>query len=299
MLTVDNAIIMAAGTSSRFAPLSYEKHKAMIDVKGEVLIEREIKQLIDAGVPKICIVTGYKAEQFDYLCDKFGVTLIHNPDYLSRNNNASIWAVKDILHNSYVCSADNYFSKNPFEREVEDSYYAAVYAQGHTEEWCMEEDAQGYIRSVSIGGENAWYMLGHTFWSAEFSKKFLEILEAEYHLPQTADKLWEKIFMEHLDVLKMRIRKYDSDTIFEFDTLDELREFDETYRSDTRSALIKKAAAELGISEAEIVQIRSYKQGNNAAAGFTFLCNSQYYQYSYSSGILEQIQNQRGEINHG
>lgn len=288
MIQVDNAIIMAAGTSSRFAPLSYERHKAMIDVKGEILIEREISQLIDAGVPKVYVVTGYKAEQFDYLRDKFGVILIHNPEYLSRNNNSSIWAARDVLRNSYVCSADNFFSANPFEREVDDSYYAAVYARGRTEEWCMQEDSEGYISSVSIGGENAWYMLGHTFWSAEFSRAFLEILEAEYRLPQTADKLWEKIYIEHLDVLKMRMRKYDPGTIFEFDTLDELREFDETYRDDTRSALIKKAAAKLGVPESKIVEIKSYKQGNNAAAGFAFQCDSQHYQYSYGSGILEK-----------
>ena len=38
-MKVDNAIIMAAGTSSRFAPISYERHKALIEVKGEILIE--------------------------------------------------------------------------------------------------------------------------------------------------------------------------------------------------------------------------------------------------------------------
>ena len=35
-MKVDNAIIMAAGTANRFAPLSYEIHKALIEVKGEV-----------------------------------------------------------------------------------------------------------------------------------------------------------------------------------------------------------------------------------------------------------------------
>ena len=45
---VENAIIMAAGLSSRFAPLSYEKPKALITVKGEVLIERQIRQLKEA-----------------------------------------------------------------------------------------------------------------------------------------------------------------------------------------------------------------------------------------------------------
>ncbi|MBQ1982979.1 MAG: NTP transferase domain-containing protein, partial [Clostridia bacterium] len=51
MYQVDNAVIMAAGTASRFAPLSYERPKALISVKGEVLIERQIRQLKEAGVP--------------------------------------------------------------------------------------------------------------------------------------------------------------------------------------------------------------------------------------------------------
>ena len=79
-MKVENAIIMAAGTSSRFAPLSFERHKAMTVVKGEELIERQIEQLKAAGIPEIYIVTGYKAEQFDYLVSKYEVKLIHNPD---------------------------------------------------------------------------------------------------------------------------------------------------------------------------------------------------------------------------
>ena len=71
--TVDNAIILAAGTSSRFAPLSYERPKALITVKGEILIERQIRQLQQAGVPEIFVVTGYRSEQLVYVADKFGV----------------------------------------------------------------------------------------------------------------------------------------------------------------------------------------------------------------------------------
>lgn len=57
---VDNAIIMAAGLSSRFVPLSYEMPKALVNVKGEKLIERQIKQLQEAGIQEIIIITGYK-----------------------------------------------------------------------------------------------------------------------------------------------------------------------------------------------------------------------------------------------
>ncbi len=42
---VDNAIIMAAGFASRCAPLSYERPKGLFKVRGEVLIERQIRQL--------------------------------------------------------------------------------------------------------------------------------------------------------------------------------------------------------------------------------------------------------------
>lgn len=288
MHVVDNAVIMAAGTASRFAPLSYERPKALITVKGEVLIERQIRQLKEAGISEIYIVTGYKAEMFAYLEEKEGVHLVHNPDFLTRNNNASIYAVKDILKNTYICSADNYFSKNPFESVVSDCYYAAVYADGPTKEWCMESDEDGIINAVTIGGVNAWFMLGHTFWDEKFSREFLDILVAEYDCPETADLLWESIYMKHLDRLKMKIRKYETDVIFEFDTLDELREFDTEYVTNTHSEILEDVAKQLGCKEEDIVAVTAYKDETNEAAGFTFFCCGAEYVYAYRDKALRR-----------
>lgn len=288
MHIVDNAVIMAAGTASRFAPLSYEKPKALISVKGEVLIERQIRQLKEAGISDIYIVVGYKAEMFYYLEEKLGVHIVNNPDFLKRNNNASIYAVKDILKNTYICSADNYFSENPFEATVSDCYYAAVYADGPTKEWCMDCDENGVIRHVQIGGENAWYMLGHTFWDEAFSRKFVEILEAEYNLPETADLLWESIYINHIDELKMKIRKYSDDVVFEFDTLDELRAFDTSYITDTRSEILKAVADKLNCSEKDITEVTAYKDDTNEAAGFNFLYGNEQYTYSYKEKTLRR-----------
>ena len=288
MYKVDNAVIMAAGTSSRFAPLSYEKPKALIEVKGEVLIERQIRQLQEAGISEIYIVVGYKSELFSYLEEKLGVHIIKNPDFNTRNNNASIYAVKDILSNTYICSADNYFSENPFEAQVNDCYYSAVYADGYTKEWCMEYAEDNTITNVSIGGKNSWFMLGHTFWNKTFSRKFVEILEAEYYLPETANLLWESIYINHIDELNMKIRKYSDDIIFEFDTLDELREFDKTYINDTRSEILKSIAAEFSCKESDITEVNAYKDNNNEAAGFTFKMGENTYSYSYSDMIVRR-----------
>ena len=288
-MLVDNAVIMAAGTSSRFAPLSYEKPKALIDVNGEVLIERQIRQLREAGIKDIYIVTGYLAEQFKYLINKLDVKFIYNEDYLIRNNNASIWAARHIIKNTYICSADNYFSINPFEKYVDNSYYAALYSNDTTNEWCIKEDDYGNICSVSVGGSNAWYMLGHTFWSEEFSRTFLNILEAEYCLPETADKLWEEIFINHLDILKMKVKRYKHSDIYEFDTLDELRNFDMSYRDNSRSKIIQSIANSLHVSESDVIKIMAVKGEDASAIGFEFTVNDKRYVYSYSDRQFKRL----------
>ena len=286
-MRVDNAIIMAAGTASRFAPISYEKPKALITVKGEVLIERQIRQLKEAGIHEIIVVTGYKAEQFEYLRKKLGVTLVHNPEYLTKNNHSSIYAVKDYLKNSYICSSDNYFLQNPFENEVENSFYSCVFAKGKTQEWCISEK-NGWIENVVVGGEDSWVMLGHVFWSKSFSRKFISILEEEYNRPETANKLWETIYIEHITELPLSIRKYPDDYIFEFDTLDELREFDLTYWNNSGSNILKKCADALGIEEKDLTQIKAFKDKDNAAAGFSFFAGRNY-KYYYKTNQMEDI----------
>ncbi len=234
--TVDNAIIMAAGLSSRFTAQSGGIPKGLVKAKGEVLLERQICQLLEAEIPEIYLVLGYKAESYQYLQDIFPVKFIYNTDYVTRNNNGSIYAARKFLRNSYICSADNYFAENPFEKELQDSYYAAVYADGETEEWCLSLDEDDYIKEVTTGGSNSWYMLGHVFWNQDFSRRFLAILEEEYHLEKTRPLLWEAIFREHLDTLKMKARKYPPGIIYEFDTVDDLCAFDPDYRKQVTSS---------------------------------------------------------------
>ena len=132
-----NAIILAAGTASRFVPLSEECPKGLLEVKGEVLIERQILQLREAGINDVTIVVGYKAEMFKYLETKYGVYIINNEDYYRYNNTSSIIRVLDRLSNTYICSSDNYFPKNVFLEEPVQSYYSSLYAEGPTGEYCL------------------------------------------------------------------------------------------------------------------------------------------------------------------
>lgn len=284
---VDNAIIMAAGLSSRFAPLSYEHPKALVKVKGEVLIERQIKQLKEAGIHDITIIVGYKKELFTYLIEKYNIEIVENPEYSQRNNHSSLYYVKEKLANTYICVSDNYFTENIFKSYVQHSFYSSVYKEGQTDEWVIQTDNKDLITDVSIGGENAWVMLGHKYFTKDFSKKFIEILESVYDLEATKPLLWESIYLDHIDELDLYIQKYPKKVIYEFDSLADLRKYDESYWLDTRSKILKKIAKELEVKESEIIEIEPNKQSGQTI-GFNFTVQGQDYEYCYDKRVFIQ-----------
>lgn len=273
-----NAVIMAAGTSSRFVPLCIERPKGLLEVKGEVLIERQIRQLLEAGITDITIVVGYKAEMFRYLEQKYGVSIVLNEDYSRYNNTSSVIRVLDRLDNTYLCSSDNYFPRNVFLGNPADSYYSALYVEGTTGEYCIHTNDKGYITKVTIGGSDSWYMVGHVYLTKAFSERFVQILKKEYNHPETRQEYWEDVYIRHIAELPMRINKYASGDIFEFDTLDELRKFDDSYVSDTRSAIIKDICSEHGWAENDLKEFRKVKFEGNALQ-FRFKVGNTHYLY--------------------
>lgn len=294
---VDNAVIMAAGLSSRFAPLSYEKPKGLYEVKGEVLIERQIRQLKEVGINDIYIVVGYMKEKFFYLEDKFGVKIIVNEDYYKYNNSSTLYLVKDFLKNTFICSSDNYFSENVFENYIYDSYYSAVYSEGKTSEYCLTFGKNELIKSVSIGGEDQWYMLGHVYFSRTFSDKFVPLLEDVYSVSgDTEDKtkLWEDLYMRNIKTLRMYIRKYSNDTIFEFDSLDELREFDANYIDNADSEIMRNIAKVLNCETKEIRDIKPIKAGLTNVS-FKFDCKGKSYVYRHPGKGTERYISRKSE----
>lgn len=258
---VDNAVILAAGMSSRFAPISYERPKGTLRVRGEILIERQIRQLQEVGITDITVVVGYKKEYFFNLVEKFGVTIVVNPEYMTRNNNGSLWLVLDRLANTYICSSDDYFTTNPFESHVYKAYYSAEYVEGPTNEWCITTGGGGRITGAKVGGADAWTMLGHVYFDRTFSSRFREILRAVYQLPETSGKLWESIYLDHVKELDMVIRKYPAGVIYEFDSVDELRSFDPKFMENVDSEVFDTISKVLNCPKDDITDFYPLKQG--------------------------------------
>lgn len=275
-----NAIIMAAGTSSRFVPLSAEIPKGLLEVRGEILIERQIKQLREAGIIDITLVVGYKAEMFQYLLEKYGISLVMNEDFDKFNNTSSVIRVLDKLADTYLCSSDNYFTHNVFLEDPKDSYYSSLYAHGKTNEYCLEVDEYDNITGVSIGGKDSWYMIGHVYFSKPFSDSFKNILEKEYEKAESRQGYWEDVYVKYLHELPaMKLHRYSDNDIYEFDSIDELREFDSSYITDTRSSIIKGIAQQLECSESSLSH---FEKMTNAVSGLMFSFEKDGIKYRYS-----------------
>lgn len=223
---VRNAVMLAAGLSTRFAPVSYERPKGLLRVRGQVLVERQIEQLLEAGITDITLVVGYKAEAFRYLAAKYGVRLLENDEYASRNNAWSLWLARNLLGNTYVCSSDDWFAQNPFEHYVYASYYATSFEAGPTEEWCVTEDGSGRITEIDHDGRDAWALLGHVYLDRDLAVRLVrclgEALEDGWALPE----LWDEVLRQYIGDLPIQARHLPAGMVHEFDTLDQLAAFD-------------------------------------------------------------------------
>ena len=268
---VDNAVMMAAGLSSRFVPLCLEKPKGLLTVRGEVLIERQIRQLQEAGVHDIILVLGYRKEDFFYLSEKFdGLKIVVNPEYNSRNNTHTLYLTREELGNTYICSSDDYFTANPFDKYVYRSYYAAVHVEEKTAEWYMIPDEDGNIAEVRMNCDRGDIMLGHAYWDRSFSAAMKEWLIASHENGTYEQNLWEQIVKEHVRELPpMEIKVYPSDSIFEFDTLDELRAFDKRYEDGSPGRILQKLSELLHCRESDLRSFRPIYEGTDTV-GFTF-----------------------------
>ena len=117
------AIILAAGFGMRMVPINLETPKALLEVRGEPLIERQIRQLHEAGIREIYVVVGFMKEKFEYLIDEYGVKLVVNRDYAVKNNLHSLALVTKRLSDAYIIPCDIWCAHNPFSSHELYSWY--------------------------------------------------------------------------------------------------------------------------------------------------------------------------------
>ena len=280
---VDRAVIMAAGFGSRFVPLTFETPKGLLEVFGERMIERQIKQLHEAGIYDIVIVVGYLKEHFDYLIDKYNVKLVYNPDYSAKNNISTLHYAAEYItgSNVYILSSDNWMRTNMYHRYEPYSWYSSIYMEGDTNEWVLKFNKRHEITDITVGGRDAYVMYGPVYFSKDFSHVFMPILEKAFAAPGSDDWYWENVLMneiknKNMALPAMHINPQPPGQVYEFENLEELRSFDDKYRENSGNVALELIAKVFDIPQSHIRGLRTLKAGMTNKS-FLFEVNDQSY----------------------
>jgi len=95
------AVILAAGYGSRLERVSKGRPKCLVPVGGRSLIEHQIEALNDAGIGRVLVVVGYKAEEVRReIGDR--VEYIENTRYDETNSLYSLWLARDWIEGPFV-----------------------------------------------------------------------------------------------------------------------------------------------------------------------------------------------------
>lgn len=235
MSKITRAIIMAAGKGTRMHPITEKIPKPLIRVHGKRMIDTIIDTLHENGIYEIYVVIGYLKEAFQNLPNEVkGVTLIENPYFDTCNNISSLYVAKDYISNAIIIDGDQIITDSTILfTEFINSGYNCVWQENDSKEWMLTLDDRFKVLSCSRnGGNHAWQLYGISRWTTEDGMKLKELLELEFKEKKNTQIYWDDIAMfKHFDKFNLHGYPMHKGGVKEIDSLDELIEEDNSYRS--------------------------------------------------------------------
>ena len=255
-----NAIILSAGFGIRCAPLTYHTPKGLLKINNKPLIEHAIERLHEKGIHEIIIIVGYKKEMFKYLAKQYGVKLVYNPEYSSKNTLSSLCCVLDYINSTYIIVSDNFATTNLYNTKETTAWTSCVYVDGETDEWCLSADETNRVTSLVIGGRDSFIMIGPAYFSPEFSKKIKPLFIKYNEGDEYSHYYWEDVLRHHLDVLPIYLNDH-TGKVFDFDDLDELRKYDAYYQGEINYPILRRISSFFDVPMRHIYGIKPLKEG--------------------------------------
>ena len=283
------AVILAAGFGMRMVPINMETAKGLLEVHGEPLIERTIRQLHEAGIREIYVVVGFMKERFEYLIDEYGVQLIVNPEYAAKNNLHSMKRVVDYLENAYVIPCDIWCDRNPYRAFELYSWYMVSDLVDNDSTVRVNRRMELTLVSDHSGGNE---MIGIAYLTADTAAivraRILQLAGDVRH----DDSFWEDALYGK-DRMIVNARVVHASNVVEINTYEQLRELD-SGSNQLQSAAIETAARALNAVPMEITDITVLKKGMTNRS-FMFSCKGRKYIMRIPGEGTDRLINRRQE----
>ena len=295
MNRVRHAVILAAGKSAKFFPPLYDRPKGLFEYRGEALIERQIRQLREAGVERIAVVVGYEKERFFYLRDKFDVNLVASVGWSDEGSMASLALARDTLADGgFVCAADHWFEQNPFIGFEPEGRSARMVQeqQDATREFVVDEGADGLLFNMRNGAQSGLCMVGAAYLTGDFSKRIFALWDEERSWVGAKALFWEQFWGRYAEELPLYgvtapegYREFDS--LGDFGTDGVLHNMDQ--------AAVANICLLLGCGPEDISEVRPLNAGLTNVS-FSFVVRGKKYVYRHPGASSSALVDRDAEV---
>ena len=266
----ERAIILAAGFGTRMVPINANKPKGLIEIQGETLIERTIKQLKEKHITEIYVVVGFMKEQYEFLIDKYNINLVVNEDYKTKNNLFSVSRVLDKIQNSYIIPCDLYCKENPFNENEWFSWYMISNKTDSNSNIRVNRKNE-LVESNNAAGNR---MVGIAYINKDDSTNIKKAIKDLCSKSNNSECFWEDAITNHKKMM-IDARIVEDDSIVEINTYEQLRDLD--YQSpQLKDEVIETISKCFSVDTRDINNINVLKKGMTNRS-FTFECKGKKY----------------------
>jgi L-glutamine-phosphate cytidylyltransferase len=217
------AILLAAGMGTRLRPLTLTTPKSLTVVNGKPMLEKQVEYLQEIGVEEIIVVTGYLKEKFEYLKEKYGVTLVHNDKYDVYNNLYTMYLVRDYLPDSYVIEGDVYLHRNFLIKNPKSSMYFSARKPEFKAEWMIRFDDNYQVTDIEVGdGDHEYILCGASYWSEQDGKAIVKKIEEAVSGGDFTELFWDDMVKDNIRDLNVYLQEIHPSDSYEIDSLEDL-----------------------------------------------------------------------------
>ncbi len=204
-----NAIILAAGLSSRMFASGANKPKALLPIFEIPNIERTIQILHCYSIQEIIILVPHGNKMFDYLISKYNCKII-NVAKDNKNTLDTIQCALSFINDTFIIEGDVVCTKNIFKKFSNSTYYTIKYPFPEIDDWHPVLNKNGNIVSFNIEmNKNLPAIFGISFWKnkdCNILKAHLKKIKKE--LSQNDENIfWDNYISYILD--KISIKTYE------------------------------------------------------------------------------------------
>ena len=231
MKQITTSVIMAAGLGTRFGQMTEKMPKGFVPFKGEPMVVHSIKTLIDCGIKRIIIGTGYKKETYEALKDTYPqIECVFSPRYAETNSMYTLYNTREAIGDDdfILLESDLVFDKEaitslqecPYDNAIlitpvtkfQDQYYVEM------DESCVLTNCSTDKAQINPSGELVGiHKLSNSFYN-KMCAEYEKIVEEEPKLGYEYQLLYMSKHVKPMNVLKVEGLQW-----YEIDDIDDLK----------------------------------------------------------------------------